>query len=57
MSMNEYYSFKPFCNDELEHMKSDYTVWHNLTVDDDLASNGWLHQIESSCELKYKFAI
>ena len=51
------HSFKPFWNDELEQMKSDCIFWHNLWVDGGRASSGWLHQIKSSCKLKYKLAI
>ena len=38
-------------------MKLDSIFWHDLWIDGGRTSSGWLHQIKSSCKLKYKLAI
>jgi hypothetical protein len=35
----------------------DCIFWHNLSVNGGRTSSGWLHQIKSSCKMKYKLAI
>ena len=50
-------SLRPFWTEELDDLKAKSVFWHRIWQDSGRPSNGALHQIKISTQLKYKLAI
>lgn len=50
-------ALKPFWNDNLNDLKQKSIAWHNIWLNAGRPQSGIIHQIKSSCKLKYKLAI
>ena len=50
-------ALRHFRNDELDDLKEKSIFWHDVWVNAGRPGSGIIHQIKSSCKLKYKFAI
>jgi hypothetical protein len=50
-------SLRPFWTEELDDLKAKSVFWHRVWQDAGRPSNGALHQVKVSCQLKYKLAI
>ena len=46
-----------FWNDELDDLKEKSIFWHDVWANAGRPGSGIIHQIKSSCKLKYKSAI
>ena len=50
-------SLKPFWNDELDRLKHEATIWHDIWLAADKPLSGSLHHIKCSTILKYKLGL